>query len=151
VPNHLKLALALCLALWGCVTPTAIDKELALTGDSKELFEKYKQFLTDSQKDRFFAMPDDETRRQFIGSLQIEARVAAYPKPVQDAIWQQRVIPGMDAAAVLLTWGVPHDRDFANQNGVETEWWYFERGSTRQKVQFTQGVVTDVVEEGGGR
>ncbi len=149
--NGLKLCLPLLLALAACVTPTYVDKEGTLTGESKALFDKYQQFLTDSQKDRFFAMADDETRRQFIGSLQIEARIAAYPKPVQDAIWQQRIIPGMDTAAVLLTWGVPHDRDFANQNGVESEWWYFQRGSARVRVQLTQGVVTDVVEEGGGR
>jgi len=134
----------LCLA--ACVTQSQVQRETNLTGESKELFEKYKQFLTDGQKDRFFAMQDEETRKQFIGSLQIEARIAAYPKPVQDAIWAGRIIPGMDHAAVLLTWGVPHDRDFANNNGVETEWWNFERGSTKARIQFTQGTVTDVIE-----
>ncbi len=138
----------LWLLLAACVTQTAVERETNLTGESKELFDRYKQFLTESQKDRFFAMKDEETRKQFIGSLQIESRIAAYPKPVQDAIWQGRIIPGMDKAAVLLTWGTPHDSDYGNENGVQTDWWNYQRGSAKARVQFTQGIVTDVVEEG---
>ncbi len=148
--RRLGPALTLLLAV-SCVSQTLVERENTLTGESRDLYQKYKQFLTEAQKDRYFALADEELRKQFIGSLQIEARIATYPKPVQDAIWQQRIIPGMDHASVLLTWGVPHDRDFANENGVETEWWNFQRGSQRFRVQFTQGVVTDVVEEGGGR
>ncbi|MFT3836172.1 MAG: hypothetical protein QM723_04130 [Myxococcaceae bacterium] len=137
----------LMVFLAGCVTQASVERETSLTGESKELFDRYKQFLTETQKDRFFAYKDDETRKQFVASLQIESRIAAYPKPVQDAIWQGRIIPGMDKAAVLLTWGAPHDSDYGNENGVQTDWWNYQRGSQKARVQFTQGIVTDVVEE----
>jgi hypothetical protein len=144
------VALALALALSGCAHDAArLDAIMKLDEPSKELLSKYRQFLTPLQQDRFLAKEDFEQRKAFIDALKIEERIAHYPKPVQEAIWAQNIIAGMDKPAVLMTWGSPYSRDVDESKaeaGVEDERWGYLRGDQQIVVVIINGYVTEVIE-----
>jgi hypothetical protein len=139
---------ALAMAL-GCATGASrLERYRALSQQSRDDFDKYHQFMTERQQERFFECPSDEQRRAQIAALHIEERLARYPEHIQKAIWSQQVVPGMDREAVLLTWGKPESverPDFEDSKGVSTEIWSFDRGSGGQReVEIVQGIVTSV-------
>lgn len=144
------VVLALALACGGCAHDNARLAALqSLDEPSKDLLSKYRQFLTQLQVDRFLAQPDHEARAKYIDSLKIEQRIAHYPKAIQDAIWGQDVIGGMDKPAVLLTWGSPDYRQIDEGKadlGVEAERWGYYRGDAKYEVVIVNGFVTEVVE-----
>src|SRR5687768_8430246 len=123
----------------GCTGAKRLDAVSALSDDSKALYAKYRQFLTENQQDHFLSLPSDEARREFIQGLKIEERVARYPPPIQDAIWAREVIPGMNAEAVLLSWGVPELRDFGEREDLQR--WRYTRFDKATQVLFEQGLV----------
>jgi hypothetical protein len=140
-------------ALLACAsTPDRHARYTSLSAESRDLYEKYGQFLTESQKDRFLALPDDEARKQFIADLHVEERLAKYPRHVQDAIWKKEIVPGMDGEAVLLSWGSPDEierKDPDEAKGVSYEKWIYRKGSVMERqgtreVWMVNGLVSDV-------
>ena len=142
--------LAVVIALSGCALDNArLQAIQAMDDESKDLLSKYRQFMTQLQMDRFLAKTTVDERKAYIASLKIEERIAHYPKHVQDAMWAREVIPGMDKAAVLLTWGSPSSREIDEAKlevGVEHERWQYERGDHVYVVVVVNGVVTEVIE-----
>ena len=119
-----------------------------MSDEEKELFSKYKQFMTEGQQDEFLALPDYDQQKAYVANLHVEDRLAKYPDYIQKAIWSQDVVPGMDRAAVLLTWGTPEQRDFDEQQldrGNEVERWSYRRGANDWvQVVIVNGIVTAV-------
>ena len=52
------------LALVACAGHRRLEQVQALSPEGKELFAKYKQFLTESQKDELLSLPSDDARRR---------------------------------------------------------------------------------------
>ena len=135
--------------LLGCASgPTRLERYRALPQPSKDAYDKYHQFLTESGQERYLAAPTEEARAKIIADLHIEERLARYPEYVQRAIWSQEVVAGMDKEAVLLTWGRPDsvDRPYLDDSqGVAREIWSFRRGADDlRRVEIVQDVVTSV-------
>jgi hypothetical protein len=127
------------LLVSGCATSGRLEKYQALSPEAQQAYDKYSQFFTESQRDRYLALPTDGDRRGFIGDLHIEERLAKYPKYIQEAIWSRQVVAGMDKEAVFLTWGQPDEVEratYEEAHGVERETWIFRRGvSNRESYQ----------------
>lgn len=143
------LLMALPLACTGHHRLEAVQR---LSDDGKELYGRYKQFMTEGQQDEFLALSSDEDRRQWLATLKIEERLARYPQFIQDAIWSQEVVPGMDREAVLLTWSVPLLREWDDDEmarGNEIERWSYRRDDRYVQVVLTNGVVTQVLKADG--
>lgn len=107
--------------------------------------------MTQRQLDEFLAWEDDAAREKYVQGLRVEERLANYPRPVQDAIWAQNVVLGMDKPAVLLAWGAPPNRDFSTEGGNEIETWYYVREQRKIAVVLTNAYVTDVIDQGFSR
>lgn len=140
---------ATLVALAGCKhAPAKVELYQALSAPAKAEYDKYRQFLTEGQQDRYLALPDDAQRAQLIADLHIEERLAKYPPYVQKAIWDRDVVPGMDKEAVLLSWGRPDsvERLSADDSkGVDQESWSYRHGKKADdKVTIVQNVVTVV-------
>jgi len=150
-PAMRVILLLVLLALAACAhLSDPLERYRALSQPSKDLYDRYHQFLTQGQQERFFLAATDDERQRLIADLHIEERLARYPKYVQDAVWSREVVPGMDKAAVLLTWGRPDqaDREDSDHNkGVQTEVWTYTRGPQLRddyRVTIVEGVVTAV-------
>ncbi|MFZ5472002.1 MAG: hypothetical protein ACOZIN_21445 [Myxococcota bacterium] len=144
MPRWCFAAVGLLLA---CVAHRRLEQVQALSDEGKELYSKYRQFMTEGQQDQFLDLPSDEERGQFIAALKIEERLARYPRYIQEAIWSQEVVPGMDREAVLLTWSTPMLREWDEQElakGNEVERWSYRRFDQLVQVILTNGVVTSV-------
>jgi hypothetical protein len=133
-----------------CVSQRA-EREALLSAEGTQLLAKFRQFMTQRQVDEFLACPDDSGRSQYVEGLRINERLAGYSKPIQDAIWAQDVISGMDKPAVLLTWGTPREREFSGAGGNEIETWIYRRDQHQWAVVVTNGYVTDVMDQGFSR
>ena len=132
----------------GCAGSHRLELVQRMNDDEKEMFSKYKQFMTEGQEDDFLALPTLDEKKAYIAALKIEERVAKYPKFVQDAIWSQEVVPGMDREAVLLTWSIPMLREWDEAElakGNEVERWSYRRMNEYVQVVIANGVVTRVV------
>ena len=145
----LLAALACALALAACThSPDKADLYKALSEPAKSDYDKYRQFLTEAQQDKYLALANDQERAQMIAALHIEERLGRFPKYVQTAIWDRYVVPGMDKEAVLLSWGRPDsvERLSADDSkGVEQEVWLYGHGKSKEdRVTIIQGVVTVV-------
>lgn len=139
------------LFLFACATGGGrLAMYRALSPDAQQMYDKYHQFMTESQKERYLALPGDQDRRTFVHDLHIEERLAKYPKYVQEAIWSRQVVAGMDKAAVFLTWGQPDEVERATYEaarGVEREVWFFRRGTSHaqdHQVLIINGQVVEV-------
>jgi hypothetical protein len=140
----------LCLA---CASSRRAERTAALTPEAREQFARYRQFMTESQVDRFLEQPTDIARKDFIDGLKIDDMLSQFPKPIQDAIWAQRVMLGMTKPAVLLSWGGPAQRDFDEDQlgrGNTIERWYYKRLDKNLYVTFTNDVVSDY-DDGEGK
>ncbi|MFL5318589.1 MAG: hypothetical protein ACJ790_02965 [Myxococcaceae bacterium] len=145
------LLIVAAIALSGCLGNKRLDSVNALSDESKELFAKYRQFMTEQQQEDFLQLGTDDERHAYVSALHVEDRLAKYPTYIQDAIWAQEIVPGMDAAAVLLTWSVPESREFDEQErgkGNDVQRWNYERLQQQWQIIFTNGVVTQVLHEG---
>ena len=147
--NKLLVA-TLCLLASACVNARA-EREALLSPESTQLLSKYRHFMTQKQLDEFLAVPDEAGRAQYVEAMRVGERLALYPVPIQDAIWAQDVISGMDKPAVLLSWGVPRTREFSGEGGNEIERWSYLRDQHQYEVTVTNGYVTDVKDEGVSR
>jgi hypothetical protein len=131
-------------------TPSRLSRYRAMSPESQAAYDKYNQFLTESQQEKYLSLPTDRERQEMLAGLHIEERLAKYPQYIQDAIWSREVVPGMDKAAVLLTWGQPTavERDFLDDSkGVMRERWVYRRGSTGHEdyqVLLVEGLVQAV-------
>ena len=115
----------------------------------KELFARSKQFMTDSQQERFLRLEDSRERARLVEELHIADRLLKFQPYVRDAIMAQRIVPGMSSEAVLLSWGRPKEIDRRDVNGVPAECWFYTRGDREgkavdKKVYFLKGLVTEV-------
>ena len=140
----------LCLLASACANHRA-EREALLSPQSQVLLGKYRQFMTQRQLDEFLAWDEDAARETYVKGLRVEERLAGYPKPIQDAIWRQDVVLGMDKPAVFLSWGVPPEREFSGVGGNETETWFYVRQQRKIAVVVTNGYVTDVIDQGVSR
>lgn len=145
-----RIALFVLLFDAACTGHKRLDAMQALSEESKQLYAKYRQFMTEGQQDAFLAQPDDEARAAYIKSLKIEERLEKYPPYVREAIWAQEVVPGMDNEAVLLSWGVPESREWDEQErsqGNDVQRWNYTRFGKLTQVLLHNGVVTQVMTE----
>lgn len=147
------LAVAACTCLLavaaGCThTPAKIELYQALSAPAKADYDKYRQFLTEGQQDRYLALPNDQERTEFLATLHIEERLARFPKYVQTAIWDRDAVPGMDTEALLLSWGRPDAIERApseESKGVDQQIWLYGHGKKKEdRVTVIQNVVTVV-------
>lgn len=146
-----SLSALLLIAVPGCIGNKRLDSVNKLSDEGKELFAKYRQFMTEQQQEDFLDLATEDERKTYVIALKVEERLAKYPQFIQDAVWAQEVVPGMDAAAVLLTWSVPAQREWDEQErgkGNDVQRWYYERLNQRWQVILTNGVVTQVLHEG---
>ncbi len=146
-PLAVLVCAAACLAA-GCVGHERLTRVQRLSDDEKALFSKYKQFMTEGQQDEFLAQTTPTAREDYVRGLHVEERLERYPKYVRDSIWQQEVVAGMDAQAVLLTWGLPTLRewdDAQRAKGNDVERWSYRRDDRFVQVVMSNGVVTQVV------
>lgn len=137
----------LALALVGCVGHQRLEQVQRLSDDGRALYAKYKQFMTEVQQDEFLSLSDDDQRKAYVAALKVEERLEHYPAYIRDAIWAQDVVPGMDNAAVLLSWGTPELREFDEQErtrGNDVERWNYHRSDVWTQVLIKNGVVTNV-------
>lgn len=133
--------------LWACVGHHRLAHVQNLSPEARELFARYRQFMTEGQQDQFLTLPSDDDRKAFVADLHVEERLSRYPEHVQKAIWSQEVVPGMDRAAVLLSWGTPQQRqwdDAEAARGNEVERWNYQRDVRWVQVLIANGVVTAV-------
>ena len=74
--GFLVLAVGAWLSFAGCATPSQAHKQyVALSPESREVFDKYRQFLSENQQSAFLAATTDEDRQQQIQDLHIEERL----------------------------------------------------------------------------
>lgn len=147
-------ALLVAFAFVGCLlgacthTPDKADLYKALSEPARSDYDKYRQFLTEAQQDKYLSLPNDQERAQFMADLHVEDRLGRFPKYVQTAIWDRDVVPGMDKEAVLLSWGRPDSVDRLSTDdskGVAQEVWVYGHGKAKEdRVTIIQGVVTVV-------
>lgn len=151
----LRASLAVLLALAGafaCAGHRRLEQVQGLSPEAKELYAKYRQFMTEGQQDEFLSRPTDDERRRYVEGLGIERRLERYPPHIREAIWAQEVVPGMDREAVLLTWSTPRLREWDEQElsrGNEVERWSYRRNDQYVQVVITNGIVTEVVRAEG--
>jgi len=122
----------------------------SLPEEDKELFARSRQFMTDRQQETFLLCPDSPCREELIEGLHIQDRLARFAPHVRDAIMAQRVVPGMNMEALLLSWGRPEEIIRRDVDGVPTACWYYRRGGedgkiALQRVFVISGMVTEVV------
>jgi hypothetical protein len=140
-------AALLLLSVTACVGHHRLEAVQRLSDEDKELLGKYKQFMTEGQIDEFLALPSVTERQAYVSALKVEERLGRYPKYVQDAIWAQEVVPGMDREAVLLTWSTPMLREWDEEElrrGNEVERWNYRRSDQYIQVVIANGVVQRV-------
>lgn len=150
IAGRVAKVVTLCLFVSACANQRA-EREAVLSPQSQILLKKYRQFMTQRQLDEFLAWDDDAAREKYVQGMRVEERLAAYPKPIQDAIWAQNVVLGMDKPGVLLSWGAPPNRDFSGEGGNEVETWTYVREQRKYAVVITNGYVTDVIDQGFSR
>lgn len=147
-------SLACLCSIWlmvACATgPSRLERYTALSEPARADFDKYRQFMTDRQQERYLSAPDDEVRRRMIADMRVEERLASHPEPIQRAIWSREVLVGMDKTAVFLSWGRPQAVDRleptdASRSGEEI--WYYRRGMDggEWRLRLVDGVVTQVI------
>lgn len=142
-----SVSVLLLVAQVACVGHQRLAHVQNLSEEGRELFARYRQFMTEGQQDQFLALPGDEERKAFVEALHVEERLSRYPEHVRTAIWNQEVVPGMDRAAVLLSWGTPQQRewdDAESARGNEVERWNYRREANWVQVLIANGVVTAV-------
>lgn len=130
-----------------CAGQQRLERVQRLTDDGKALFSRYKQFMTEGQQDEFLACESFEQQKAWVAGLHVEERLAKYPEYIRTAIWSQDVVPGMDRAAVLLSWSTPELREFSEEQlarGNEVERWNYQRDGGWVQVVIANGVVTAV-------
>lgn len=141
------LGFVLIASMLACAGQQRLERVRLLSDEGKELFSKYKQFMTEGQQEAFLALDTDEQRQDYVTALKVEERLSRYPDYIQKAIWSQEVVPGMDRAAVLLTWSTPDLREWDQAElarGNEVERWSYRRDDQWVQVVIANGVVTVV-------
>ena len=143
------LVVALVLVV-GCAANQRAERLATLSPESHQLYDKYTHFMTDLQRDQFIALPGDAERQQFVADLKIDERLAQYPQRIRDAIWAQAVLPGMDKPAVLVSVGIPYQREIDEQARTSTgndieRWFYKNDAGGVATVVLVNGVVTEVI------
>ncbi len=140
------LVVALSLAVVACAGAGRAERIAKLSPEARGQYASYGHFMTERQRDLYLEAQTDAERQQQIDALKIDDMLSQFPKPVQDAIWAQTIMLGMNTAAVLLSWGTPWQREFDDdqlRKGNEIERWYYKRGEKNAYVTFTNGVVSD--------
>jgi len=132
MPSRFWLA-ALLISLAGCATaPLTQERYQALSPESKALFDKYHQFMTDEREESFLSAASDADRKKIIDEMHVEERLAEFPKFVQDAIWSRTPVVGMDKNALFLCVGKPDAVDRQNvdpdTHELPKEVWRYRRG-----------------------
>jgi hypothetical protein len=140
--------LVLAMFLVGCGV-NRYELYQRLPEKDKELFARTKQFMTDNQQERFLLLKDSVERERMVEELHIQDRLLKFQPYIRDAIMAGRVVPGMSAEAVLLSWGRPREIDRRDIDGVPSECWFYTRGerdgqAVDKKVLFLKGMVTEV-------
>jgi hypothetical protein len=147
-PRTLLLVIALGTS---CATAGESRQQyLALSTDGRELYDKYRQFMTEHQQQEFLTAPTDGDRQTQIRNLHIEERLSRYPDFVQRAIWSRTPVVGMDKTALFLSLGRPTSVDRSNFDPdthlLPAEHWFYRRGElVDQSYDLT--IVNDEVTE----
>jgi hypothetical protein len=137
--------------LGGCATTSETQQRyLGLSPESRELFDKYRQFMTDHQQDQFLSAATDADRQEQVRNLHIDERLARYPAFVQKAIWSRTPVVGMDKTALFLTLGKPDSVDRSDFDPdthlLPSEHWFYRRGAlANQSYEIT--IVNDEITE----
>lgn len=142
-PARLAALCALCLVA-GCAHGRDFYFK-RLSDHAKAEYAKYEQFLTDHQKTQFIHLKTDAARDEFLAALHIQERLARYPKFIQNAIWDRRVVVGMDEDAVILSVGPPDRVDRgadADSPTVSRQTWTYD--ARHLTVHFVDHKVSEV-------
>jgi hypothetical protein len=73
----------------------------------------------------------------------MEPSIAGYMEPARRAIDEKRIVPGMDTAGVLMSWGWPDEREIVIRDAGREETWTYSAG--RRRVLFGGGRVSRTV------
>ncbi len=142
----LMLTASACAGATGCASVRTAGFE-RLPEAEKARFARYRQFMTARQQERFLLLETQDARDAAIEAMHVEERLAEFPAHVQEAIWNQQVVPGMSPRAVILSWGSPEriDRreDPLKKGLPKRETWRY--GGDKGEVIFLEGLVQEVV------
>lgn len=112
-------ALLLALLTAGCA---AAFSYLRLPQDERRLFEVYSTFMTSAQQAEYLSRPTPVDRAAYADALGIPQRFLALHEGERDAVLGQRLMGGMSAEALLMSWGYPWYRFGL---GEEDEVWVY--------------------------
>lgn len=140
--RHLAWVLPVLVALGACAHGR-YDAFEALSPEAKAEYAKYRQFMTEHQRERYLHAPSDGDRHTLVRGLHVEARLAKWPAYVQEAVWTRQVVVGMDEEAVILSVGPPDEVLREDDPGRLSErvWLY---RSPEREVHFVEGRVREV-------
>ncbi len=135
----------------GC-GPNFHDMYLRMPEQDKDLYANSRQFLTETQREKFLQLETSEERTAFVEKLKVGERLDRFPPHVRSAIQAARVVPGMTTEAVLLSWGKPAEIDRRDVDDVPAECWIYTRSGesgllTTHKIYFLRQIVTEVIVE----
>jgi len=111
----------MCLALTAAGCGSAWSY-LRLPPDERRLFEIYGVFMTSTQQAEYLGQTSPADRAAYAESLGLRQRFSALPEGEREAVLSQRLMAGMSAEALLMSWGYPWYR-FRLGHNVE-EWVY---------------------------
>ncbi|RMG21681.1 MAG: hypothetical protein D6729_00255 [Deltaproteobacteria bacterium] len=117
----------------------------ALSDHARAQYARYRHLLTERQRLHYLSLPDDRARDAFLRDLGIDARLAAMPPRIREAIWARQVVAGMTPEQVLLAWGPPDTVVREAGLGKPRIWVYPGRGH----IRFVDGRVVEVRSRGG--
>lgn len=140
------IAFFLCLS--GC-GPGHFEYYQRLSEADRDLFARTRQFMTARQEEQFLKAPDSPARLRLVEELHIAERLNKFPEYIRQAIFEQRVVPGMSPEALLLAWGRPLEIERRDADGLLLERWSYRRAQADGRildwsVYFQAGLVTDV-------
>lgn len=112
--------LFLTLSVLGCAT---VFSYLSLSQDERRLFEIYSVFMTTAQQAEYLSRTTPADRAAYAKSLGLHQRFLALSEGERDAVLSQRLMGGMSADALLMSWGQPWYRFRLGED--DEKWMYF--------------------------
>ncbi|MFQ5898682.1 MAG: hypothetical protein ACE5JN_10625 [Candidatus Methylomirabilia bacterium] len=101
---------------------------LRLPHDEQRLFEIYSGFMTSSQQAEYLRLTTPTDRAAYAESLGVRRRFLALPEGERETVLAQRLVRGMSAEALVMSWGYPWHRFRLGEDDEEWEYWpYFAR------------------------
>lgn len=100
----LGVAVVFAFTASGCGTAVPY---LRLPHDERRLFETYSGFMTSSQRAEYLRLTTPTDRAGYAESLGLRQRVLALLEGERDTVLAQRLMHGMSAEVLVMSWGHP--------------------------------------------